>query len=68
MISNQLRRVPFGHGVWGVVAALIIAVILVFAYVEGPRSVTRGAFAVGALALLGGQLQVFRSRGRQRRY
>jgi hypothetical protein len=63
MISDQLRRVPFGHGVWGVVVASIIAIILVLAYVDGPRSVTGGAFALGALALLGRQLQALRNRG-----
>ena len=63
MISDQLRKVPFGNGVLGIVVASIIAIVLVVAYVVGPRSVTRGAFAVGALALLGRQVQSLR-RGR----
>jgi hypothetical protein len=65
MMSNQLRTIPFGHGVWGVVVASIIAIILVLAYLEGPQSVVRGAFALGALALLGRQLRALRSPGGQ---
>jgi hypothetical protein len=49
-----------------VAISLIIAVILVAAYVEGPRSVARGAFALGALALLGSMIAPRISRGHQR--
>ena len=62
MNSDHLRNVPFGHGPWGVVVASVIAIVLVLAYVEGPRSVVRGAFAVTALALLGQQLANLRRR------
>jgi hypothetical protein len=63
MTSDQLRNGPFGHSAWGVVVALILAIVLALAYVEGPRSATGAAFALGALALLGRQLQARRIRG-----
>lgn len=62
MTSDQLRNGPFGHSAWGVVVASILAIILALAYVEGPRSVTGAAFALGALVLLGRQLQALRVR------
>lgn len=67
MISDQLRRVPFGAGISGVVVALVIALILVFAYVQHP-GLTRGAFALGALALFGRQFLALRSRRRRGGY
>jgi hypothetical protein len=62
MPSDQLRNGPFGHSAWGVVVTSILAIILVLAYVEGPPSATRGAFALGALVLLGRQVQALRIR------
>jgi hypothetical protein len=62
MPSAQLRNGPFGHGAWGVVVASILAIILALAYVDVPRSATRAAFALGALVLLGRQLQALRIR------
>jgi len=65
MVPVQLRNDPFGRGVWGVAVAAVIAVVLVLAYLEGPRSLTRGAFALAALALLWRQVQALRhGRGR----
>jgi hypothetical protein len=65
MVEVQLRNDPFGRGVWGVVVAALIALVLVLAYLEGPGSLTRGAFAFAALVLLWRQVQVLR-RGRDR--
>ena len=62
MASVRLGKLPFGDGVWGVVVASVLAIGLILAYVLGPRSVVRGAFAVAALAVLVRQVQVFRSR------
>jgi len=62
MASIRLGTLPFGDGVWGVVATSVIAIALVLAYILGPRSVTRAAFALAALAVLVRQVQVFRSR------
>jgi hypothetical protein len=56
MTSDQLRNGLLGHSEWGVVVASLPAIILVLAYVEDP-SATRGAFALGALVLLGRQVQ-----------
>jgi hypothetical protein len=67
MMSPHVRRVPFGSGVWGVVLASTIAIVLVTAYIQGPRSVTRGAFAVAAVAVLGRQLAAFWGRPAQPR-
>jgi hypothetical protein len=62
VLSIQSKAAPFGRGVWGLVLALIVAAVLVGAYVDGPRSLPRGAFAVGALAILGRHILTFRYR------
>jgi hypothetical protein len=62
MIPDQFRNIPFGRSGWGLIAALVVAIILVLAYVEDPR-LMKGAFALGSLALLGRQFRTFRSRG-----
>ena len=62
MASGRFGKLPFGDSVWGVAAASVLAIVLIFDYVQGPRSLIRGAFAVAALAVLMRQVQVFRSR------
>jgi hypothetical protein len=62
MTLVRLGKLPIGDGVWGVVVASVLAIVLVLAYVLGPRSVIRAAFALAALAVLVRQVQVFRNR------
>jgi hypothetical protein len=66
-MSAHVSKVPFGSGIWGVVLASAIAIVLVFTYVQGPRSLTRGAFAVAAVAVLARQMAAFWSRSGQTR-
>ena len=61
-MSIQSKGAPFGQSVWGLVLAMVVAVVLVGAYFDGSDSVTRGAFAVAALVVLGRQIRAFRRR------
>jgi len=62
MASVRLGKLPFGDGIWGVAAASVLAIVLILAYLLGPRSVVRGAFAVASLVVLARQVQAFRRR------